>query len=211
MTEKGYNMFPTLRVTILWVACLLLSASSPVHAEADESGYAILIEQSPIHAGTVNPGLGVHRMGIGSTMTLVAMPKPGYRFLYWLGDVSNPASMATQVQINAPKIVVAVYERNEFELPLTEAVEGLPSGAPYGGAKYTPVSVGGGDSMMAFVPEYDSDYSFKLPDLPDENDPFPVPGEQDFPVPGDNPIPEPTTWCLLAAGSVLLRLKRVSG
>jgi hypothetical protein len=213
MTEKRSNPFPALRVTILGIVCLLLSAGTWVHAETDENGYAILIEQSPIHAGTVNPGLGVHKMGIGSTMTLIAMPKPGYRFLYWLGDVSNPASMATQVQIDAPKIVVAVYERDEFELPLAEAAEGLPSGAPYGGAHATPAVAGGGSgSMMAFYPELDYDYaSFKFPDLPDEDDPFPVPGDDeddDFPVPGDNPIPEPTTWCLLAAGSVLLRLQR---
>jgi hypothetical protein len=211
MTEQRDNLIPALRVTILGIACLLFSAGTRVCAETDENGYAILIEQSPIHAGTVNPGLGVHKMGIGSTMTLVAMPKPGYRFLYWLGDVSNPASMATQVQIDAPKIVVAVYERDEFEMPLTETAEGLPSGAPHGGAMYTPTATGSGVSMMAFTPIPDfTTQSFKFPDLPDEDDPFPVPDEldDDFPVPGDNPIPEPTTWCLLAAGSVLLRLKR---
>jgi len=216
MTEKGHNVFPARRGAMaLWIVCLLLSAGAWVHADADENGYAVLIEQSPIHAGTVNPGLGVHKMGIGSTMTLVAMPKPGYCFLYWLGDVSNPASLATQVQINAPKIVIAVYERDDFELPLPEMAEGLPTGAPLGGAtRSSSIGGGGGGSMMTFNPEFDFP-SFKFPDFPDpdENDPFPVPGEydDDFPVPGDNPIPEPTTWCLLAAGSVLLRLKRVSG
>jgi hypothetical protein len=80
--KKGNNLFSALQASILAAACLLLSAGTGVHAETDANGYAILIEQSPIHAGTVNPGLGVHKMGIGSTMTLIAMPKPGYRFLY---------------------------------------------------------------------------------------------------------------------------------
>lgn len=212
--KRSNNLFSALQASIVAAACLLLSAGTGVHAETDANGYAILIEQSPIHAGTVNPGLGVHKMGIGSTMTLIAMPKPGYRFLYWLGDVSSPASMATQVQIDAPKIVVAVYERDEFELPLTEAAEGLPSGAPYGGARAAPAVQGGGSGgMMAFYPEFDFSYKpFQFPDLPEKNDPFPVPGDRndDFPVPDENPIPEPTTWCLLAAGAVWLRLKHAA-
>ena len=81
MTEKGRNLFSAI-MPICWTAVLLLSAGAM--AQADENGYAVLIEQSPIHAGTVNPGLGVHKEAVGSTMTLTALPKPGYRFLYWL-------------------------------------------------------------------------------------------------------------------------------
>jgi hypothetical protein len=196
------------------LATLLLAAVAAVAADTDENGYAVLIEQSPIHAGTINPGLGVHKMAVGATLTLTAMPKPGYRFLYWLGDVSDPASMATQVRVDAPKIVIAVYERDDFEIPL-EVSRSFPAGAPQGGAVSTPLTVSGGNvGMMAYYPEIEY-ASYQWPDWPqEENDPFPVPGDetdQDFPVPDENPIPEPTTVCLLAAGAVLLRLKRKEG
>ena len=200
------------RMKGLWLAVLLLGAAGAAFADTDENGYAVLIEQSPIHAGTVNPGLGVHKIPVGATITLAAMPKPGYRFLYWVGDVSNPASMATDVRVDAPKIVIAVYERDEFEIPL-EVSRQMPAGYPQGGAVSSPTAIGGGTAMMEFYPE--QEYGYTSYTWPDEeiNDPFPVPGDStnDIPVPDDNPIPEPTTVCLLCAGAVLLRFKHVSG
>lgn len=214
MTEKERTTFFK-GIKGLWLAAWVLCTVGTLLADTEENGYAVLIEQSPIHAGTINPGLGIHKMAVGATITLTAMPKPGYRFLYWVGDVSNPASMATQMRVDAPKIVIAVYERDEFEIPL-EISQEIPSGAPMGGAIRNNTMVGGGGgAMMTFYPEFEY-ASFQWPDWPEpeENDPFPVPGDEpdkDFPVPGDQPIPEPTTMCLLAAGAVLLRFKRVSG
>lgn len=200
------------RMKGLWLAVLLLGAAGVAFADTDENGYAVLIEQSPIHAGTINPGLGVHKIPVGATITLAAMPKPGYRFLYWVGDVSNPASMATDVRVDAPKIVIAVYERDEFEIPL-EVSRQMPAGYPQGGAMSSRTSIGGGTAMMEFYPEQDYEYASYTWPNEEINDPFPVPGDStdDIPVPNDNPIPEPTTVCLLCAGAVLLRFKHVSG
>jgi len=208
MMDKGRNQFPV-TTNPLWIACLLCLTAGVVCAEVDENGYAVLIEQSPIHAGTVDPGLGVHKMEVGSTITLTAMPKPGYRFLYWLGAVSTPSSMVTQVEVDGPKIVVAVYERDEFELPLPAVNEERQAGAPLGGGRRRPLALGTGGGLMAASYEYDyTPFTFRRQEEPEiETDPFPVP-EDSFPVPEENPIPEPNTLCLLAAGSLLFRRRR---
>ena len=104
------------RMKGLWLAVLLLGAAGAAFADTDENGYAVLIEQSPIHAGTINPGLGVHKIPVGATITLAAMPKPGYRFLYWVGDVSESQTDQSVVVLDAPKIVVAVFGRMDYEL-----------------------------------------------------------------------------------------------
>lgn len=209
MTEMRSNQFPAKAAMIL-AALLLLCTGVWTYAEnSEDDGYAVLIEQSPLHAGTVDPGLGVHKMGIGSTVTLTAMPKPGYRFLYWLGDVNNSSTMATQVKIDGPKIVVAVYERDSFDKLPDDTAKGLLAGSPHGsgGAIRNSQSIGNSFSLMAAPIEINYPaIIYNFPDYPDQekDSPFPVPGENN-----ENNVPEPTTWCLLAAGSILLRLSHV--
>jgi hypothetical protein len=77
------------------------------------SGYSILVEQSPVDAGHVTPETGVYRQGQGDIMSIKAMPKPGYRFLYWLGDVEASTENETTVNVNSPKIIVAVFAREQ--------------------------------------------------------------------------------------------------
>ena len=42
-----------------------------------------------------------------------AVPKPGFKFLYWLGDVDEMSESETSVQLDSPKIVVAVFSPAE--------------------------------------------------------------------------------------------------
>ena len=51
---------------------------------------ALLIQQSPSDGGSVTPAVGIHYFAPGEEVELVALAEPGYQFLQWLGDVSDP-------------------------------------------------------------------------------------------------------------------------
>jgi hypothetical protein len=50
---------------------------------------------------------------LNSEITLTAEPKPGYQFLYWLGDVSDPGATKTVVYLDKTKIIIAIFGRTE--------------------------------------------------------------------------------------------------
>lgn len=204
----------SMAMRFIFVLSAVMWASLPaVVAQGDALGYALLIQQSPPDAGTVTPGIGVHKIGIGQSVQLTAAPRPGYRFLYWLGDVSATTATETSVSLDSPKMVIAVFERESFDDDLLGGgpVAGAASGRG-GGLRGTPnpltgsrsVSPAGGGGSFTINPS--------LPVVPDFDDDFPVPGDQNggsIPVPGDqtgneNTIPEPATIILLGAGAVAL-------
>ena len=190
-----------------WIipAIILLPVLSGA-AISDELGYALLVQQSPVDGGTVNPGLGVLKIGAGETLTLTAHPSPGYHFVYWLGDVIDRASQSTRVQIDSPKLVIAIYERDDFEEELPMQLSAGLGGAAQGGsgARYTPVNVSGGGAVSGGGGGGHSFNPYNPPIIPPEikDDEFPVPG------PGDNSVPEPASVCLLIGGSVFLRRRK---
>jgi hypothetical protein len=167
-----------------------------------ETGYSLLIEQSPIDAGKVTPQTGLYKAKLDEVVTLTAIPKPGYQFVYWLGDVTDPGTNETTTLVDSPKIVIAVFERSKFELPLDA---GIVSGRGRGGLRSTeyfrPKGMSGGTGGLDVPP----------PKEPPEplGDEFPVPAEP-FPVPenNDEEIPEPATMALFGLGVALLRLGR---
>ena len=116
---------------------LILAVVSPAFAQIGTN--ALMVQQSPADGGTVTPGVGVHDMKNNSQVTLYAVPKPGYQFVYWIGDVSDPTSNSTVTYLDSPKIIIAVFERAGYEyLSRSESVRSQPSGGTYSLSVDTP-------------------------------------------------------------------------
>ncbi|MHC4949988.1 MAG: PEP-CTERM sorting domain-containing protein [Planctomycetota bacterium] len=205
------------------IMSLLLLLSLSIAAQGNEGDYALLIQASPPDAGTVAPGMGVHKIQMGQTVPLSAKPKQGYRFLYWLGDVASTSGVDTTISIDSPKLVVAVFAREDFEeeLPNAGIVDGQHAPGGRGGVNPiqspSSVNIGGrfDDGNFPFIPSQSPIFPNipdipNVPDVPDDNvDDIPVPGDDDdIPVPGDNEIPEPATIVLFGLGSGFLLRRR---
>ena len=210
MKSIKYN--PVIFKMLLASAVLLACTSDKGYCQYDqyeqERGYCLLVQASPVDTGFVTPEPGVHRFGLNETVVLKAIPKPGYRFLYWLGDVDNPTANETITNLDSPKIVIAVFEREEFSL-LTPSI--LPQNGPGLGGAIA--------SANRFTPKnFSTSPGPRWPRPP----PFIWPDQDEFPVPEDDedddededifpvPVPEPATIALFGLGAVtVLRRKRM--
>ena len=184
------------------VALLAVVAVTQLAYCQEEGYYSLMIQQSPVDGGFVSPGVGIHQAAIGEHVTLTAIPKPGYRFVYWMGSVSDASASKAIVVMDAPKIVIAVFERTEHELLLEANFAGGQGGGGLIGVG-TDISGGGPVGGVGYPIERKRRYvgPDDVDDI-DESDDFPVPGN-DFPVPGEeNPVPEPTTICMLGIGAL---------
>jgi hypothetical protein len=212
-------------IILLAVGLVIVLSDQGYCRQRESESYALMIQQSPVSGGTVTPGLGVQRFGLNEVVTLTAIPKPGYHFVYWLGDVIEETTEETTVVVDSPKIIIAVFERTEYST-LTELDTIMP-GIGRGGAMAVrtdfrmgrPINPGGWKDRdwPTYEPPESYDRDFPVPDgdmgedfpVPLSND-FPVPMSNDFPVPDDEPIPEPATMLLFGVGAVFAISKRKS-
>ncbi|MCP4607961.1 MAG: PEP-CTERM sorting domain-containing protein [Planctomycetes bacterium] len=107
------------------IACWLLA---PAYCQT--SDVALLLQQTPNKGGAITPDPGVYHYKQNSEITITAAPKPGYQFLYWIGDVSDSSAISTIVYLDKPKIIIAVFEEGGYGVP---AVEKGSSGGGGGG------------------------------------------------------------------------------
>jgi len=203
MKKKDVKILKWLAVAGALAAVLTIM---PPGVYALDNSIALLIQQSPVDGGVVTPELGVHKFESGSEIALVATPKPGYQFIYWIGDVTDPTSSRTTVYLDSPKIIIAVFERSAFEFLVTDELADIrpgggmyPSPADYSNQGYT----GGGHIKAG-----GNGWHWQNQE-PRPNDNVPIPSDNDvndLPVPP--PIPEPATILLLSLGCLGLARKR---
>lgn len=159
-----------------------------------------MLEMSPVDGGTLNLSPGVYTYDRDAAVTLTAVPKPGYQFVYWVGNVDDATTSTTMVYLDSPKIVIAVFERSKFDL--VEFEEG-PEGSAGGGGLIRSGSDYAAGLEQAGGAKRPS--KFHLPEPPQPNEDVPVPEEgEDFPV----PVPEPATITFLLTGMLALAGRR---
>lgn len=144
-------------------AFLLLNTS---YSQAGEA--ALLLQQSPIKGGSIKPERGVHYFNLNTNINLTAVPRPGYQFVYWLGDVGNPTSNSTVVKLDSPKIIIAVFERERYEFTAEAGAKttSAPGGGLYASAgDYSrTVFSGGGGGGGRRRPEIDLSDLIEIPE-----------------------------------------------
>ena len=168
----------------------------PAYCQAKDM--ALLLEQTPVKGGKITPVAGVHYFKPNSEVILTAVPKNGYKFTHWLGDVSDPTSPNTIVYLNESKVIIAVFEQAEQGIPSDR--EGLTLGGGGGGGGLFPTALdfsrpsgfAGGSGTKPQKPVY---Y---------------VKGKKPTPE-----VPEPATGLLIMLGGLLVlkrrRPKRIAG
>jgi len=109
--KPGGPPFIGWRGLISAIAIIVCWLFAPAYCQTPD--VALLLQQTPSKGGAITPTAGVHHFELNSEITLTAAPKPGYQFLYWLGDVSDPAATKTVVYLDKPKIVIAIFEQTE--------------------------------------------------------------------------------------------------
>lgn len=219
-------------IVSLVLAFFLLGLLPGGSALCRAQSHALLLQQTPSQGGVVSPQIGVHHFSSDSEVTLIAVPKPGYQFVYWLGDVLDPTANKTTTILDEPKIIIAVFETVE-EGQLIVGQNVIASGGGGGGTFRSSSSVspamnrtsrrssgGPGGSTPGggiITPPGDIDDPGEADpglDPDDTDDPFDPFDPPDTPVdppgdPTDPPdVPEPATGIMLTLGAVALLRKR---
>ena len=189
---KRNNSIHIIRCHGLILAVVVALCGLPEAGYCETNGSVLLLQQTPPEGGTITPDVGVHHFDLNTDVTLTAVPRPGYQFVYWLGDVSDPTSSRTIVYLDAPKIVIAAFERAEYELL---GAEGGAHSASVGGAFASPADYSqGGFTGGGHGGAPSQKWALYAAETP----------AQDFPL----TAPEPTMACLLGLGGLAVLRRR---
>lgn len=195
--------------TVLAIVLIVAGLHGAAHGQSGD--VALLLHQTPSQGGTITPRPGVHHFAQNAQVILTAVPKPGYAFICWLGDVSDPTSSLTITYLDKPKIIIAVFQQIESDTLLTTGSTSggvfsaggdmINSPADFGWPRHSRVPAGRPKTPAAQYAEADEPIPGPGPAVPPEP-PILEPPVPDPPTPPLPPVPEPVTGMLLALGGL---------
>jgi len=185
--KPGGPPFIGWRGLISAIAIIVCWLFAPAYCQTPD--VALLLQQTPSKGGVITPIAGVHHFKLNSEITLTAVPKPGYQFIYWLGDVSDPAATSTVVYLDKPKIIIAVFGQTENDTSVAE------EGISFGGG-------GGAGGLVSTIADYGQMGGMSSGTGGRAKSPKVVY------VKSIEVIPEPATGVLLLLGSLFAFLRR---
>lgn len=188
-----------LRIIVLAVVAILANLAG--FARGQSADISLRIQSVPAQGGDITPIPGVYHFKPETEVVLTAVPKPGYKFICWMGGVENPAARNTITYLSGPKTIVAVFERTEYDNYFAQ------SGSNGGG--------GGGDGAGGYIPNAEN-FSPLMSGgaLGKSSKPISVSSPVDIeqlmpeksvfitPVQNEPVVPEPTTAILLGLGGL---------
>jgi len=181
-----------------FIAVIAYCCFSPVVSMAENT--SVMIQQSPVNGGQINLGTGVHQFDMNTEINLNAVAKPGYQFVYWLGDVSDTESANTMAYLNGPKIIIAVFEHVEYSV-LEEKMHKV-TGTTVASTLHPDAVAPNQSQASAKASRKNQSASGTI----FQESEFPVPiatcDDLDFPVPTQS-VPEPATGLLIILGSLI--------
>lgn len=160
---------------LLAVAIIVAGLLAPAYSQTQS--VALMLEQTPVKGGDIAPGPGIYQFETGSEIILTATAKPGYKFVHWLGDVSDATATSTVVYLNEPKVIIAVFEQSESGA-LGQEQEYLSAGGGGGGgsglmptaldlSRPGGMSAGSGGGMKPRPIIYSINTGGKVPEVPE--------------------------------------------
>jgi hypothetical protein len=163
----------------------------PAYCQTQTKDIVLLLEQTPVKGGKITPVAGVHYFKPDSEVILTAVPKTGYKFIHWLGDVSDPTSASTVVYLNEPKVIIAVFEQSE------QGISGDGEGLLVGGGG------GGGGGLFPTALDFSRPGGFGGGGAKPQKPVYYVKGKKPTPE-----VPEPATGLLMMLGGLLAFKRR---
>ena len=202
------------KATIVTIAVIAAGLFMPAQSRGRD--VALLLQQTPLDGGIVTPSPGVHFFAPNSEIVLTATPNPGYKFIYWLGDVGDPTANRTITYLNKPKIIIAIFEPIEDSTSFIgrgsvgggRVISGglIAAAADYGGWGQTSLASSGSRPSGSSTPYPYEQVWEPLPWTPSQS-----PISPESPTPSETPIPEPATGILLLLGSLFLVARKRNG